>query len=143
MPDLPKLQGPVRLAVLGGVALVAVAVTAVVMLAREAPSPPPADPPPPMQEPAAAAPPAAARADSNAWPATTEDQIRATQRLLGALKLMDEAPTGVPGPVTRAAIRDYQRMAGLEQTGEVSEALFDSLKEVAALVFPRSAGHPD
>jgi peptidoglycan hydrolase-like protein with peptidoglycan-binding domain len=53
------------------------------------------------------------------------------------------APAGQSGPITQAAIRDYQRMAGLDQTGEVSEALFDSLKEMAAMVFPKAARAPD
>ena len=48
--------------------------------------------------------------------------------MLGELKLLDAAPTGTVGPLTRRAIRDYQRKAGLKETGEPSEVLFESLK---------------
>ena len=67
-------------------------------------------------------------APSEAWPADGASQIRAIQRLLGELKFLDAAPTGTVGPLTRRAIRDYQRKAGLKETGEPSEALFESLK---------------
>ena len=67
-------------------------------------------------------------APSEAWPADSASQIRAIQRLLGELKLLDAAPTGTVGPLTRRAIRDYQRKTGVKETGEPSEALFESLK---------------
>jgi TPR repeat protein len=70
--------------------------------------------------------------DPAPWPAGTADQIRAIQRLLLELKLMTVAPTGTIGPLTRRAIRDYQRSAGLKETGESSQALFESLKEARA-----------
>jgi peptidoglycan hydrolase-like protein with peptidoglycan-binding domain len=63
------------------------------------------------------------------WPTGAADQVRAIQRLLVELKLMNVAPTGTIGPLTRRAIRDYQRTAGLKETGEASQALFESLKE--------------
>ena len=37
----------------------------------------------------------------------------------------------------RAAIREYQTMAGLKVTGEPSKALFDSLNEMRALMAPK------
>jgi peptidoglycan hydrolase-like protein with peptidoglycan-binding domain len=70
--------------------------------------------------------------DSAPWPSASADQIRAIQRLLVELKLMNSAPTGTIGPLTRRAIRDYQRTAGLKETGEPSQALFESLKESRA-----------
>ena len=38
---------------------------------------------------------------------------------------------------THAAIRDYQHMAGLKETGEPSKALFESLKEMRDLMAPK------
>jgi peptidoglycan hydrolase-like protein with peptidoglycan-binding domain len=75
-------------------------------------------------------------APTEAWPTDNADQIRAIQRLLGELKLLNAAPTGTVGPLTRRAIRDYQRKAGLKETGEPSEALFESLKAAR----PKSGG---
>ncbi|HSI01757.1 MAG TPA: SEL1-like repeat protein [Reyranella sp.] len=69
------------------------------------------------------------KSDPNPWPADRTDQVRAIQALLRELKFMDRAPTGTLGPITIAAIRDYQRTVGLPQTGEPSKPLFESLKE--------------
>jgi peptidoglycan hydrolase-like protein with peptidoglycan-binding domain len=70
-----------------------------------------------------------ARADPDAWPTSTADQRAAIQRLLRDLNLLRDSPDGLYGPTTRAAILDYERTAGLAQTGEPSKALFESLKE--------------
>jgi len=157
-----KLGDFTRPALLIGSALVAVAAVAAVSIVASSSSspPPPAEepaaparsltvaPPPPVEA-AAPAPrlvpavPEAPRPDRDTWPADPEARIRATQRLLGELRLLSEPPSGQSGPVTEAAIREYQRMAGLEETGEVSEALFVSLKEVAAMVFPPPVPAPE
>jgi peptidoglycan hydrolase-like protein with peptidoglycan-binding domain len=76
------------------------------------------------REPAAATAPAAA----SDWPANSADQIRAIQQLLVELKLLHAEPTGTVGPKTRRAIRDWQRKSGVKETGEPSEALYNSLK---------------
>jgi peptidoglycan hydrolase-like protein with peptidoglycan-binding domain len=73
--------------------------------------------------------PAAPSAD---WPANTADQVRAIQRLLAELKFLNAEPTGTVGPLTRRAIRDYQRKTGLKESGEPSQALFESLKATRA-----------
>jgi peptidoglycan hydrolase-like protein with peptidoglycan-binding domain len=86
----------------------------------------PADPPPP---PTSAD---IAKADADAWPAKGPDQIRAIQQLLVDLKLLNAQPTGTVGPLTRRAIRTYQKNAGLKETGEPSQALFESLKAARA-----------
>jgi len=83
------------------------------------------------------------RSDLDTWPAKERDQIRAIQSLLGELKLMRAAPTGQTGPITIAAIREYQRMAGLRQTGEPSKELFESLKEMRSHTMARPADKPD
>ena len=72
----------------------------------------------------------------DAWPSTTADQVRMIQTLLRDLNFSREAPDGILGPATRAAIRDYERSLGIAQTGEPSKALFDSLKEMRGLTAP-------
>ncbi|MGZ5904202.1 MAG: peptidoglycan-binding protein [Reyranella sp.] len=69
------------------------------------------------------------RADADAWPASTAEQVSAIQRLLRDLNFLRDPPDGLHGPATRTAILDYERSAGLAQTGEPSTALFESLKE--------------
>jgi TPR repeat protein/peptidoglycan hydrolase-like protein with peptidoglycan-binding domain len=71
---------------------------------------------------------------ADAWPSATVDQVKVIQTLLRDLNFSREAPDGVLGPATRAAIRDYERSLGLAQTGEPSKTLFDSLKEMRGLV---------
>jgi TPR repeat protein/peptidoglycan hydrolase-like protein with peptidoglycan-binding domain len=73
-----------------------------------------------------------ARADPDAWPTTTADQVTAIQRLLRDLNFLRDPPDGLYGPATRAAILDYERTASLAQTGEPSKTLFESLKEMRA-----------
>jgi peptidoglycan hydrolase-like protein with peptidoglycan-binding domain len=70
------------------------------------------------------------------WPSAAADQVKAIQTLLRDLNFSREAPDGVLGPATRAAIRDYERSLGLAQTGEPSKTLFDSLKEMRGLTAP-------
>lgn len=82
------------------------------------------------REPAGPAPAPATAAAS--WPANGADQIRAIQQLLVELKFLTAEPTGTVGPLTKRAIRDYQRKAGLKETGEPSQALFESLKAARA-----------
>jgi TPR repeat protein/peptidoglycan hydrolase-like protein with peptidoglycan-binding domain len=79
---------------------------------------------------------AAAEPVPDAWPSTTVDQVRVIQTLLRDLNFSREAPDGVLGPATRAAIRDYERSLGVAQTGEPSKTLFDSLKEMRGLTSP-------
>jgi localization factor PodJL len=82
-------------------------------------------------------PPAAATEPvSDAWPSATADQVKLIQTLLRDLNFSREAPDGVLGPATRAAIRDYERSLGIAQTGEPSKTLFDSLKEMRGLTSP-------
>jgi peptidoglycan hydrolase-like protein with peptidoglycan-binding domain len=116
--------------------------------ARSQPDPimPPDPPPPPTSaDIAKSASPTAASAtstsdkpdstksdDANGWPAKTPDQVRAIQQLLVELKFLKAEPTGNVGPLTRRAIRAYQKQAGLKETGEASQALFDSLKAARA-----------
>lgn len=86
----------------------------------------------PRSDPPAPAPAPAPAPDAAAWPANGADQVRAIQQLLAELKLLNAEPTGTVGPLTKRAIRDYQRKAGLKETGEPSQALFESLKAARA-----------
>lgn len=63
------------------------------------------------------------------WPTAPADQIKAVQTLLFELNLLRDIPDGVMGPMTRTAIRDYEKTASLKITGEPSKALFDSMME--------------
>jgi peptidoglycan hydrolase-like protein with peptidoglycan-binding domain len=73
-----------------------------------------------------------------AWPTLAADQVRAIQRLLLELKYSRDVPDGLIGPNTRAAIRDYERAAGLNVTGEPSKALFEALAETRLTAAPKS-----
>ncbi|MBI2740031.1 MAG: SEL1-like repeat protein [Rhodospirillales bacterium] len=89
------------------------------------------------------APPPSPDAALDGWPSATADQVRVIQTLLRDLNFSREAPDGVLGPATRAAIRDYERSLGLAQTGEPSKTLFDSLKEMRGLTAPAPANKSD
>ena len=79
-----------------------------------------------------------ARADADAWPASTVDQVTAIQRLLRDLNFSRDPPDGIYGPATRAAIVDFERTAGLAQTGEPSKALFESLQDMRSTMLRKS-----
>ena len=83
-----------------------------------------------------------ARADRDAWPTSTVDQVTAIQRLLRDLNFSRDPPDGIYGPATRAAIVDYERTAGLAQTGEPSRALFESLKDMRGTMMRKSLPLP-
>ena len=111
--------------------------------------PAPAPPPPPTSaDIAKAGPPApeppkvetakveTTKADPNAWPASRLDQVKAIQTLLRDLRFYTKTIDGQANGGTQAAIREYQRMSGLKETGEANKALFDSLKEMRKLMVP-------
>ena len=68
------------------------------------------------------------------WPPSRLDQVKAIQAGLRDLRFYRGTPDGKLGASTRNAIRDYERMAGLKETGEPSRAVFDSLKEMRNLM---------
>ena len=76
--------------------------------------------------------------DPYAWPAGHLDQVKAIQTMLRDLRFYTKPIDGQASSATQTAIRDYQRAAGLKETGEVSKALFDSLQEVRKLMTPPS-----
>ena len=78
-------------------------------------------------------PPVAPRNASNA-PAVASlgrQEIVEIQTLLRKLELLKSNADGMLGPGTRAAIRQYQAMAGLPASGEPSRELLEELREVA------------
>jgi outer membrane biosynthesis protein TonB len=83
-----------------------------------------------------------ARADADAWPASTVDQVTAIQRLLRDLNFSRDPADGIYGPATRAAIVDFERTAGLAQTGEPSKVVFDSLKDMRSTMQRKSPASP-
>jgi peptidoglycan hydrolase-like protein with peptidoglycan-binding domain len=74
--------------------------------------------------------------DPSAWPPSRLDQVKAIQTMLRDLHFYTKTVDGQASGATQAAIRDYQRMAGLKETGEANKALFESLKEVRKLMAP-------
>ena len=79
-----------------------------------------------------------AKTAPDTWPAAPAEQVKAVQQLLRDLNFSSEAPDGRNGPNTRAAIRDYERAAALNVTGEPSKVLFESLKELRQLMKPKA-----
>jgi TPR repeat protein/peptidoglycan hydrolase-like protein with peptidoglycan-binding domain len=98
----------------------------------------PEPPPPPTSGDItrATAAPSPAKDDPDAWPTSAADQVKAIQTRLQALGFSNVAPDGQLGPMTRAAIRDFEKSRGLAETGEPTKALFDSLKEGRASPTP-------
>jgi TPR repeat protein/peptidoglycan hydrolase-like protein with peptidoglycan-binding domain len=83
----------------------------------------------------AAAPPAAlppaAEPDSDppGWPKAVNDQVRVVQQALVDLKFLRDKPDGVMGPMTRNAIRAFQRDVATRETGEPTREVFVALQE--------------
>ena len=78
---------------------------------------------------------------SAAWPAAAADQVRRVQALLRDMRFYDKSPDGRMGPATRAAIREYEGLAGLKVTGQANKELFDSLKEMQLLMKPKGSSN--
>ncbi len=123
--------------------------------ALQPPKPPPLVPSdlPPAPLPAPALPPAAfpvpasgqsaaadAEPDPPGWPKAVNDQISAIQQALFDLKLLSDKPDGAIGPVTRTAIRAFQRSTGARETGEPTKDVFAALQgSIARRSAPASA----
>jgi peptidoglycan hydrolase-like protein with peptidoglycan-binding domain len=60
--------------------------------------------------------------------APARNDLANAQAMLIALGYNPGSSDGLRGPRTRQAILDYQRFAGLEQTGNVNRALLKSLE---------------
>jgi hypothetical protein len=84
----------------------------------------------PAAEPVAAAQPSAI--DLPSWPKEPVEQVRAIQQALVDLRLLRDKPDGLLGPLTRSAIREFQRSTGLTETGEPSKELYVALRQAQA-----------
>jgi hypothetical protein len=73
-----------------------------------------------------------AKVDPSGWPGTSADQVRAIQQALVDLDLLRNKPDGVLGPMTRTAIRTFQKNAGLRETGEATKDVFNALQDALA-----------
>ncbi|MDP2333063.1 MAG: peptidoglycan-binding protein [Reyranella sp.] len=96
----------------------------------EALSPP--KPPAPAEAAAEPTPTPPPDVDPPGWPKAVNDQIRAIQQVLVDLKLLRDKPDGVIGPVTRAAIRAFQRSVAMRETGEPTREVYAALKDALA-----------
>lgn len=89
------------------------------------------------QPPAASATPTPTPTPTTAAPAAapagplTNKEVAELQTLLQKLSLLKAKPDGMLGPATTAAVRDYQTMAGLRQTGVPTRELLSELRDVA------------
>ena len=92
--------------------------------------PPKPSEPTPSENPSSPAP--SAEADPPGWPKAPGEQVRAIQQALVELKLLRDKPDGVMGPMTRAAIKSFQRSVGARETGEPSKEVFAALQEAQA-----------
>ena len=92
------------------------------------PKPAPA-PPPPAETVAAPAPPLSPDADPPGWPKAGNDQVRVIQQALVDLRFLRDKPDGALGPMTRTAIRTFQRSTGLRETGEPTREVYAALKD--------------
>lgn len=82
---------------------------------------------------APATPPGAAAPDLPAKtvkPIDAREQLVEIQKMLFALKFYNGPPDGVLGPATTAAVREFQKIAGLTVNGEISQDLFDLLRDM-------------
>jgi TPR repeat protein len=66
------------------------------------------------------------------WPSDKVEQVRAIQQALFDLKLLKDKPDGALGPMTRNAIKSFQKNAGITETGEPSRDLYLALKQALA-----------
>ena len=71
--------------------------------------------------------PALGKADNSPLKPLTKADARAVQAALAALGLYTGGIDGAVGPITRAALRQWQREQGLEPTGALTQNQFDAL----------------
>ncbi len=97
------------------------------------PKPAPVAPAPAeMVEAPPAPPPPSPDADPPGWPKAGNDQVRVIQQALVDLKFLRDKPDGALGPMTRTAIRAFQRSIGLRETGEPTREVYAALKDSLA-----------
>lgn len=88
---------------------------------------------PPEAPQVASRPDAKAPATPATKPMSRKDQITEIQKMLAGLRLYDGKADGVLGTATRNAIKQFQRMMALQETGEPSQQLVEELREASRL----------
>lgn len=63
-------------------------------------------------------------------PIDAREQLIEIQKMLFALKFYNGPPDGIIGPGTVGGIKDFQKAAGLPVTGEISQDLFELLRDM-------------
>jgi peptidoglycan hydrolase-like protein with peptidoglycan-binding domain len=58
------------------------------------------------------------------WPRSAIERIRTVQQVLIDLRFLKGKADGIAGPATHAAIIDFQKSAGLRETGEPSREVY-------------------
>lgn len=69
--------------------------------------------------------------DSASWGKTVPEQVRAIQQLLADMGFLNDKPDGAIGPMTRNAIKAFQKSSGLRETGEPTRDVFTALRNAA------------
>jgi TPR repeat protein/peptidoglycan hydrolase-like protein with peptidoglycan-binding domain len=72
---------------------------------------------------------ASSAAEPPGWPKAATDQIRVIQQALVDLKLLRDKPDGALGPMTRNAIRAFQRSVAMRETGDPTVDVFVALQD--------------
>ncbi len=67
--------------------------------------------------------------DPLGWPKAAADQIRVIQQALFDLRLLRDKPDGAMGPMTRTAIRAFQRSITMRETGEPTREVYAALRD--------------
>jgi TPR repeat protein len=86
---------------------------------------------PSAQTPSAQAAAPRSSADLPGWGKTASDQVRAIQQILFDMGFLREKPDGALGPMTRTAIRAFQKSASLRETGEPTRDVYMALRNAA------------
>jgi peptidoglycan hydrolase-like protein with peptidoglycan-binding domain len=71
-----------------------------------------------------------------AWPTAAADQVKAVQQALIDLNRLRGKADGAAGPATRTAIREFEKSAGLTETGKPSRELYAVLTKALATKEP-------
>ena len=66
------------------------------------------------------------------WPTAALDQVKAVQQALIDLHRLRGKADGAAGPATRTAIRDFEKSAGLAETGQPSREVYVALAKALA-----------
>jgi localization factor PodJL len=77
--------------------------------------------------------PAIAAQPGSPWPSSPTDQVRLVQQALFDLKFLRDKPDGNLGPMTRSAIRDFQKSVGYQPTGEPGKDLYQALLQAISI----------